>query len=44
MQLSVIVPTYNEADINCSGAVNAQDTALFRQLLGQMPGPSGQVP
>jgi len=35
---------YNKADINCNGAVNAQDTTLFRQLLGSPPGPSGLTP
>jgi hypothetical protein len=34
----------NEADINCNGAVNAQDTTLFRQLLGSPRGPSGLQP
>ena len=36
-----VAPTYNKADINCSGAVNAQDFVLFRGLLGYPPGPSG---
>ena len=33
-------PQYNAADLNCNGAVNAQDTTLFRSLLGSPPGPS----
>jgi hypothetical protein len=34
-------PTYNKADINCSGGgVNAQDNTLYRQLIGSPPGPA----
>jgi hypothetical protein len=37
-------PTYNQADLNCNGFVNAFDTPIFRSLLGKLPGPSGLVP
>ena len=39
-----IAPTYNVADLNCNGYVNAQDYVLFQQLLGAPPGPSGLAP
>jgi hypothetical protein len=37
-------PGFNIGDLNCNGFVNAQDITLFRQMLGQPPGPSGLVP
>lgn len=37
-------PTYDAADLNCNGFINAQDVALFRQLLGKPPGPGAQSP
>lgn len=34
-------PAYNAADMNCNGAVNAQDWILHKKLIGSAPGPSG---
>jgi hypothetical protein len=37
-------PIYDLADFNGNGVVNAQDTAIFRTLLGEPPGPSALAP
>jgi hypothetical protein len=37
-------PLFNIGDLNCNGVINAQDTTLFRQMLGLPPGPSGLMP
>jgi len=39
-----VAPTYNAADLNCNGVVNAQDYVMFRGLLESPPGPSGVAP